>query len=72
MVKLRDGYQLFLQRFKIQKEDLIRFGIEETISIEEEVARIEWSRIKDILNGKEKRQYISVEQGGILARQFYI
>ncbi|UZM98879.1 hypothetical protein OL548_32270 [Lysinibacillus sp. MHQ-1] len=33
---------------------MIRFGIEETISIEEEVARIEWSRIKDILNGKEK------------------
>jgi hypothetical protein len=54
VVKLKDGYQLFLQRFKIQKEDLIRFGIEETISIEEEVARIEWSRIKDILNGKEK------------------
>lgn len=54
MVKLKDGYQLFLQRFNIQKENLIQFGIEETISIEEEVARIEWNRIKDILNGKEK------------------
>ena len=51
---MKDGYQLFFERFDIDEEDLVRFGIEESISTELEVAWQEGARRKRTLDGQEK------------------
>lgn len=52
---MRDGYQLFMQRFNIDQDQLIQFGIDETIYIVDSVVKNEWLQLKrNIYSGEQK------------------
>lgn len=43
---MKDSYEIFIEKFAIDREALIQFGIEETIKIDEEKTAIEWENLK--------------------------
>ncbi|MEC3884620.1 hypothetical protein VKA52_12875 [Halobacillus sp. HZG1] len=50
-----DGYQLFMEKFNIDEEEMIEFGINKTIVIPDDQVRKEWEFIKgNIYSGDEK------------------
>lgn len=52
---MKDGYKLFMDRFNINEDDLIRFGIDETIYVIESTVKDEWEQLKsNIYNGGQK------------------
>ena len=52
MTNLKDAYEIFFKEFEIDLERLAQFGINETIKIEPEKAKIEWDILKKKLSGE--------------------
>jgi hypothetical protein len=52
---MKDGYKLFMDRFNIDEDELIRFGIDETIYVNDSIVKEEWAQLRsNIYEGRQK------------------
>lgn len=51
---MSDSYDMFLETFNIDRKDIIKFGLEKSIYIKDEVANKNWNELKNKINKREK------------------